>query len=104
MDFLSESIIAYTAFDNALSKIEDCVKIGKSNNVNYFYQEKQDDKHLSDYVNSVVEMRKAIGEFNNLFEDFLMEIETAEQLKWEEEQKQAEETYYSEVQNEEFNQ
>ncbi len=104
MDFLSENIIAYTTFDNALKKIEEDIKIVKSDNVGYFYKEEQDDKYLSNYVNSVMKMRKSISEFNNLFEDFLMEIETAEQLKWEEEQAKAEENYYSEVHNEWFNQ
>ena len=41
-----------------------------------------------------------VSKFNNLFDDFLMEIEVAEQQKWEYEQAIAEEIYYSEVYNE----
>lgn len=100
MDFLTNSIIAYNSFDEALNKIEDAIKDVKSNNVGYFYQKQQDDKYLSNYINSVMEMKKMVSKFNNLFDDFLMEIEVAEQQKWEYEQAIAEEIYYSEVYNE----
>ena len=46
MDFLTNSIIAYNSFDEALNKIEDAVKDVKSNNVGYFYQKQQNDKYL----------------------------------------------------------
>lgn len=103
MNLLDNSILAYTTFDNALKEIEDKVKWVQSDNVAYFLNKQQDDNHLSSYVNSVSELRKTMSTFNNLFEDLMMEVETAEQLKWEDEHKQAEQDYYSEVQNEGLN-
>lgn len=98
MDFLTDNILSYETFKNALDKIEEKLKWVKSSSVGYFFRDdkKDNDKYLSIYVNSVTDLRKAMGEFNNLFEDFMMEIEQAEFEAWEIEQENIEGEYYNE--------
>lgn len=55
------------------------------------------DKYLSDYVNSLRELRKAMADYNNLFYDLEMSIEQSEFEQWEREQALIEQEYYSEV-------
>ena len=99
MSFLENNILSYDFFDRALKDIEDKVKEVKTNNVAYFYQEKQDDNYLSNYVNSVKELNKSFANFHNAFEDMMMEIEQADFEKWEDEQRKAEQNYYGEFTN-----
>lgn len=94
MALTQENIIAYTALDNALKDVIEKAKNALSHNVNYFYS---GDKYLSDYVNSIGELRKSMSNYNTLFEDLMMELEIKEQELWEYEQSQAEKNYYDEV-------
>ena len=94
MALTQENIIAYTALDNALKDIIEKAKNASSHNVNYFYS---GDKYLSDYVNSIGELRKSMSNYNTLFEDLMMELEIKEQELWEYEQSQAEKNYYDEM-------
>lgn len=94
MELLGDNIFAYTTLDNALKEVEGKIKNTQSNNAAYFYK---GDNYLSDYVKSVMELRKSMANFNNLFEDYMMELEQAEYEKWETEQGEIENEYYSET-------
>ena len=96
MNFLGNCTEAYYKLQDALYDIEDYARISGSKNYDYFIMEKQSDKDLSDYVNSVLELKKYVSKFSNLFDELLMEIEVAEEERWREEQTQIEEYYYSE--------
>ena len=84
----------FDLFNNASKKI-----VEKANNLvekEAFYFT-QGDKYLSDYVNSLKELRKTVADYNNLFYDFEMEMEQSEFEQWEKEQELIEQEYYSEV-------
>jgi hypothetical protein len=85
---------AFSTLNDALRKVEDKASAVRFTNALTF--EADGDKYLSDYVNEVGELRKSMSEFNNLFEDFMMELEQADFEAWEETQTQDEENYYSE--------
>lgn len=98
MNFLTDNILSYETFKNASEEVKNKLKWVETALVGYFFRDNGDDndKYLSIYVNSVMDLRKSMGNFNNLFEDFMMEIEQAEFEAWEEAQQNIESEYYNE--------
>ena len=96
MDFLKDSIETGKNFLMAANDIEEDLKIVREVNLRLFVTSQKDDDIFS-FINSVRKLQKSFNYFNNLFNDFSMELEIAEEEQWLEEQIQSEGSYYGEV-------
>lgn len=80
--------------ENTLIFIKECADEAlKYNNI----VAEGEDKYLSEYLKSVKTLKYVVNAFYKYFDDFMMEIEESERIKWEEEQINIEEDYYSGV-------
>lgn len=94
MSLLTDSMLAYTSFDNALKKVIEGVKDVNSNNYKCFYEGKGKEEFVPDFVDSVKRLNKIVGELNILLEDYVNELAEAEREAWEEAQTEIEAEYY----------
>lgn len=94
MSLLTDSMLTYTSFDNALKKVIEGVKDASNNNYKCFYEGKGKEEFVPELVNSVKRLNKIVGELNILLEDYINELAEAEREAWEEAQTEIEAEYY----------
>ena len=94
MGLLTDSMLAYTLLDNALQEIVESVKDVKRDNYTCFCEGKGNEDELPNLVRSIKELRKSMAKFNNLFEDYVNELQQAEFESWEENEADIEQDYY----------
>ena len=91
---MKNSSTNYEPFKKASDDIINSAHELSKKEVFYFLK---DDKYLSDYVNSLKKLRKAVTNYNNLFYEFEMELIQLDYEQWEETQRNIEQEYYNEV-------
>ena len=97
-----ENLKVCNLMDETISDIIERAKWVQSSNIGYFNI--PTDKKLDEYIENVNELNEVMAKFNILFDELMMDIDQAKLEKWENEQIEIEDDYYSggTIKNESF--
>lgn len=99
MIHLEDGKETYNIIANGLQEIEESIKYVREAGEKLCLNTSMEKNALGNFITHVSDLRLSMKHFNQFFEDFMMEIQEAERLIWEEEQSKIEGEYYEEGYN-----